>query len=393
MTNNIKESVSRRIAALRWTDQLEQSVLQTIRGQTAHPSRRRLALAITFTLVLVSVTASALLFNWHPFGEKVLVLGNARDGFATWSLENETALVKEMEAAGRDTSAFPDVQGKSEKDANAALTSALDKAWSGEHAWASMNILENVLGHFDTWSLTDKAWLSVQLDKNVLLTDTDEVNVLPSGSDMSEQTVLNNGKAMVLAAYGHVKREELDSLIPCLSFYYHQTNPAQRFWQVNFRNALQEVVYSVVFEANGSNPVVKREPTDEEFTQQQSQHDKEVLEQAALIEKMEAEKGPMAYWPLEDKAFIDGHSVPTADEIQVDQAVQIAVEALKEKYVFSQSEIEGMPMGMFFVDLTGTERRYSINFDAGNHQPNDSVAIDAKTGEVLAVYGPDNVNG
>lgn len=214
--------------------------------------RGRAALVLALVLVLLAVGCVAVVQLWRPSLETTAQLQGNQGGFESWSFDDKLALVRAMDEEGLDTSAVPELSRMTEKEADRALTYALETIWSGEIASPPVNIMERLKGLFDTWSVEEKAWYSQMLAEKRLDGDETEIYLLPDKTDMSVQGAIEQARQYLLKMYENLTAEQIDELMPCVSYYKKRgENDDRRFWLVRFRDDSNAILYSVTMSRTG----------------------------------------------------------------------------------------------------------------------------------------------
>lgn len=399
MKAELTMQVGRRLDSLQWTPQMEQNVLRHIQEHTKPKTRYRLSVvvALVMLMVLLLATATAALLGWKPFAARVMELepGSLR-GFSGWSLESKLALVDEMREADMDVSIFADIDHMSETEQDAWLTKNLKEIWSGELSYASGNILEHIRGPFYTWSLEDKAWYSQQLLDNNRIGSTDMVNLLPGPDALSTEEVILKAEDFLLKEYGAIATENLRKLTPSIAFYRIPNQPGFVFWRVDYRDEFGAIHYTVTFQEDGSNPVMNRLPTKEEFEKILQDTIDYAERNADRIQHLEQEKGDQLFWSLEEKAEYLGSPLPSDKDMPLLEAQQLAKNAIMKRFGLSSNDLDALPWGAYYsyyeTEAMTTVPAYSITFVVDNLNLY-GVIVNAATGEILLLQGPDEGNG
>ncbi len=391
MDNSVHNSIKRRLAGLTWNQSNTNSVLEQMSKKRSSVKLRRFVY-VALILLLVTSTVFAIT-TWKPFVEKVIQLESGGNGFDSWSLEAKRKLVQEMRAYGMDIPELPETDHSEDEDTyEEQLNEALARIWNGENGMVAINILEHVMGPFWTWSFEDRAWVSQQLLNNKLLSPTDEINLIPTNTDMRPTEVTALAENAILTQFADVNKRHLMTYQPYVSYYKLPGDITSNWWRVDYRDGEGTIWYTVTFRTNRKNLVVSRIPPASERERAQQNYEEWVLQQEALKNRMEKEKGLMLFWSLEDKALFEGNLLPEANEVQPEEAVKAAKAAITQKYDISQDELEKLPYGMYFSTIGTGYRAYSISFvcDEG---PTYNAIVNASTGEVTEVRGPGDENG
>lgn len=344
--------------------------------------RRRAALVLALAILMLAAGCVAAVQLWHPFLETTARLQGNRGGFESWSFDDKLALVRAMEEEGLDTSAVPELSCMTEKEADRALTAALETIWSGEIASPLVNIMERLKGLFDTWSLEEKAWYSQMLAENRLDGEETEIHLLPDATDMSAQGAIEHARQLLLKMYENLTAEQIDELAPCVSYYKKRGDDDRRFWTVRFRDDSNAILYSVTMSRTGLPleiyPTLR---TQEEIDESESK----ALEEQKLREEIEATQGPMITWSLEDKAraYPETYDLPREDELTEAEALRLAAQAL------SGERLDGLCAYAYFCDDGDGNRYYIVNYVDSALSGVCSVSLDAATGRVLELHSAD----
>lgn len=286
--------------------QFEARVSETVsrlQSESKQPSRRfhrrRAALVLALVILMLAAGCVAAVQLLHPFHKTTVRLQGNQGGFASWSFDDKLALVRAMEEEGLDTSAVPELSRMTEKEADQALTAALETIWSGEIVSSLVNIMERLKGLFDTWSLEEKAWYSQMLAENRLDGEETVIHLLPEKTDMSAQGAIEHARQLLLKMYESLTVEQIDELAPCVSYYKKCGDDDRRFWTVCFRDDSNAILYSVTMLRTGLPleiyPTLR---TQEDI----DESERKALEQQKLREEMKASQEPVITWNLEDKA-------------------------------------------------------------------------------------------
>lgn len=385
--------VQRRISSLQWTSQHERRVLHYIQAQTSPKKRLRWSVVLALVLVMVTLVAAATVLGWRLLGERTMELDPlASSGFAGWSLENKQALVQAMRDHEMDVSAFDNLDALSQSELDTELTKRLSAYWPGHLANESGNILEGIRGPFYTWSLEDKAWFTQQLIINNRLGQADEMNLVPDMEDFTFEEAKTLAVSRLTREYSHIEENTLAQFSTYASFYSLQSQPDVKYWSITFRDAYGAIHYQAIFQADGSSVKLSRAPTREETLETQRKNLSEASDRQSKIDALEQEKGPQLFWSLEEKAELFGAPLPGAEDISLETALSIAKQAIVEKFGASQSTLDSLRFGVYFMKNADSKDCYAFSFMAGDSIAY-SVEVEASTGKVLLLTGTGDGNG
>lgn len=385
--------VQRRISSLQWTPQHERRVLHLIQVKTPRRKRLRMSAMLALALAMLTLVAAASVLGWRLFGERAMELDPfTSSGFAGWPIESKQALVQAMRDNGMDVSAFDGLDALAQNELDAELAKRLSAYFPGHLAHESANILEGIHGPYYAWSLEDKAWFTQQLIKNNRLGEADEINLVPGHDDFT----LEDAKALavnhLVRAYPPIDENTLAQFSACPAFYSLRSQPGVKYWNIAFRDAYGAIHYQAVFRADGSDVKVSRAPTQEEFHEALRKTSNEAIGRQNRIAALEQQKGPQLFWSLEDKAEILGAPLPGANDIPLETALSLARQAIMDKFGISQSELDALRFGVYFMKNADVKDCYAFTFTEGDSFVY-SVEVEASTGKILLLNGPGEGNG
>lgn len=173
-----------------------------------------------------------------------------------------------------------------------------------------------------------------------------------------------------------------------------RANDTMRWWYISFgRPGMHEHVRFDVVVLSPEGPVAAHTAR-EQYESALAQY----AEPFSDLDALEKEKGRLFTWSLEDKQAYapDLWGLPGPNDITQEQALAIATKCLKDKYGMTDEELARWhPFYMF--DITGTPQWslqfYTDEIIASSDLTGYSVSIDARTGEVLQCWAPEEQNG
>lgn len=127
---------------------------------------------------------------------------------------------------------------------------------------------------------------------------------------------------------------------------------------------------------------------------------------ATQFAAMEAEKGPMIRWSLEDKASLQAlmdaagmasegviYGLPGEDDIPVEEAERIATETVKSTYGLTDEDLTRFVPCFIFNIFDAENPVYQVTFELEDMTEAQlegyTVCINARTGEVTETYSPE----
>ena len=105
-----------------------------------------------------------------------------------------------------------------------------------------------------------------KLIENNRLSEADEINLLPGPTDYSREDAVQRLRAYCWLLWAH-QPETLHQLMPAVYYYQLQEQPGN-FWKVEYGDDHGAILYTATFQADGSNPVLTRIPTEQEMAEQ-----------------------------------------------------------------------------------------------------------------------------
>lgn len=385
------------LASLSWNGRKSEKVLERARGGGRAGKQISLSLVLALALLLIAVGALALTLI-NPFAERVMEMEHENGSFSEWTLDEKLSLVAAMEEFGVDTTAIPNVASMPESEADAVLGSAIETLYAGEVGSLHYNILEKAKGFFDAWTLEDKAWYGELLLKyGHIARPNDCLYSLPGADVMPMEDAYALACRWLTEKYG-IDCEELTryGVFPFyLSFY---AAPDTYYWKFHWRNEYNEMMYSALIPVDGNENAseIWRRPTGEEWDAVMADTTAQALAKQALREKLEAERGLMITWSLEEKAELyETYGLPREGEITQEQAVALAKEAIVKERGVPKETFDALYAYSYFLADDEGKRYYAVSFfedEEANRLTPYAASVDAETGDILGLYG-DNGNG
>lgn len=173
--------------------------------------------------------------------------------------------------------------------------------------------------------------------------------------------------------------------------YYRNDDDSRRWWLVNITDTSypegMQPIYQVALVMPNGEPAYF---TEHGFYADEIKWNQQCLE----FDRLEKERGPYAFWTLEQKAAWDPESsgLPAGDEIPQEEALRLARAAVEQRFPGSGERLSDLKPAFFFI--TYQTRTWQIVFlepSAGVDPTGDEyfVILDAKTGEIMDVAVPE----
>ncbi|HML49233.1 MAG TPA: hypothetical protein PKE04_21040, partial [Clostridia bacterium] len=278
----------------------------------------------------------------------------------------------------------PGIEGLPEAEASALLTQTLEAAFGGSTSSLTENMADQQKGRFDNWSLEEKARYTQLLYQHGLLNQGIPIHYVPDAEDLAPAEVEWRARAAVAYEY-RISEQDLSGYAVRLSFCAAQENPDSKFWVANFRDAADQLCFAVRLARDGSALGTEQLDPDEPEAPVENESVLAIEQALALQRQMESQQGPMFKWSLEDKAkvFPDAYGIPNESEVQLDEALRIAAEAMQRTYHWT-NETAGQYDAYAYFLIDRPAHYYVVNFFLGDN-PVGSVEINASDGAVLNV--------
>lgn len=369
--------------ALVWAD--VQTRLHT--WEQALPRRRRLRLALALVAVLL-LGACATLLPWQTLVERVLHIEQVEESLTVseWSPAHQQAVLAALQQAGYDLSSLPDTTGMSDEEQSQVLGAWLSEALDGPLASAHGNLLLQINGFLDDWSLQDKAWYADLLMAYGLADPGDFISIIPPDRPVVDLTQAMNLTAQRLEAAYAGTDAETSLLHPCVFYGYSlleegsltDPEPGSIGWRIRYRNTNNELWFECFIpDMEDTQALVwYRRPTNGELAYQAAQNDERALTRQQAFAALEAERGWFITWTLEQKAefYPEFYALPEDGELREEEAIALARSALPQK-----TSTQAPYAYCYFVTDASCGRAYFIHFfsDAEGTQLVASVTVAA----------------
>ena len=313
----------------------------------------------------------------------------------TWSLDEVENVISEMQSLGIPLS--DDIMEKLEGYAH-------DEAFSKYECIIAF--LQEQNGPFYRWSVEDKHRSQLLLVSYNLLDEP--IFILPSGSDITQERVIETAKATLHERY-NISPEQLENYNNYLSFQKMlNSEGVKKVWSIAFEPTAPDLdVFQVLVSAEG-----------------------EVLESKNLSDRgawdlywdyfqpLEEEKGLFSLWPLQEKVWFadqlrsmiksettlgDGLNptiqaildtpfiLPTEQYLTEEEAVALAITAVGKAYPLSGEWVQLFRIGRTLYKHDSKDAIWRISFwhMPGLEMPKafigGMVQMDAATGEILSI--------
>ena len=397
MKNKFQGLVDDRLSGLEWTGEEKHKVISKLKGEKIMKKKLSLGFVVVAALLLVVVAALAIT-QWNPMIEQIFATEQKKGQIETWALKDKETLITAMQDGGYDMSTLPEIQALADEAKDAALTKWLNEQFSGEVASIHVSAMEKLKGFFDTWSLEDKAWYSGLQLQTKMVADGDFINTIPEKQSVTKDMAVSTSEAL-LGRLVNVSPDDLRAYQVNIFYGYYHPDMEHHYWLVHYRNREgNNLVYAVKV---SDSPTMEAECifkpiTAGELKAMNERNEKAIAEKRSLLQQLEAERGPIITWTLEQKAAFDSdYGIPTGDDISEDEAFTLAKKAIHEKFGVSLEAMDAWGCYSFFSVLNPENRHFAVHFFSDPETARDllySVEV-TSSGEVILIQGPDDGNG
>ncbi len=401
--NIIRQKIDTELSFLDSRPSLHGDIMSQIKGVRKRGITMRKSLVVPVLLVIfllmgsIAFAATALL---NYIFEKAIDMETEQGSFCTWKLDDKVALINLLSENGwsfseTDIALLNDDQVPNDTKEK-LVTKLIEEEFGREDAFSHIDIIEQVKGPMQMWSLEDKAWYSSYIRSQRTFIDSWE-DVLPDESDLTQEEAVAIAKKAILEAHP-ITEEELEERFVSVDFFTNDEH-LDPCWRVSWLTApYGSTEYTVLMTRAGE---IIEDPKLGVYTPDHM---------ALLMKQNEAENttvdpayptGRQDQWSLEDKAKWLGNDngIPSVQEISEEMAVAVAQEAITSMGIDLQDyEISVWYKLYDYYDTSETSRQtpfyvvyYIDDFDAPMNVY--SVLIDPNTGTVIQIFTPDDSLG
>lgn len=387
----LRHAIDAQLSGVTKNPEMRKNVLRQVRGEVV--VKKKLSFILVLVVILVLMMATALAASvWRSFFEPVVAIETESGSFSDWTFEEKLQLLDFMKNNGIQ---LPDEKMKllsdksitNEKKEQIATEIIVDQ-YGREDAISHIDIMENVKGPMETWSLEDKAWYSQLMQKFGRLGD-DRLNIIPDAQDLSKEKAVEIAAKALIDARG-ISMEALQAQNAIVWYFAYPSDDIENpRWLVVFGD------YSVMLTKTGE---VTEDPkwgilTPAHEMQWEAEQKRETEEQKKTIAEMETELGPMHTWSLKDKLVISpDYRLPTASDLAEEEAIAKAKEELVKVYGIGESVLDQYTPYVWLErghqNKDKWEYFYRIDFGTIDRPHIYGVIMMSETGEILETYCP-----
>ncbi len=388
---DLQHAIDAQFSSITKNPELYRNVLRQARGEIV--VKKKISFILVFILMLVLIMATALAASvWHTFFEPVVTIEAKSGSFATWTLKEKLMLLDLMIDNGIQIPTdklkqLSDDSVETDKKEQMATEIIVDQ-YGREDALSHIDIMEDVKGPIDTWSLEDKAWYSQLMQKYGRLGD-DKLNILPGAQDLTKEKAVEIAAQALSAARGiSLSASQIHSAY--VSYFVCPAADVEHpRWLVEFEG------YKVLLTKSGE---VTEDPklgilSPVHEMQREAEQDLKIQEQSKTIAEMEKVLGPTHTWSLKDKLVISqSYRLPAAGDLSEEEAITKAKEALIEAYGVEESVLDQYTPYVWLErgnrNKDKWEYIYRIDFGTVERPHIYGVIMMSETGEILETYCP-----
>ena len=356
-------------------------------------SRRGMAVLVTALVLLLTAVALAV-SNWTTLMEWIYRL-EKETPVSGWTLEQKQQVADALREIGYNMEDLPDLTPMNDRQRDRALGDWLRVQFQGEVTDGGYNLLTQLKGFYDEWSLTVKAWFSGLLLQNGEIETGEFVSTVPHRGPGEAAQAVALAQAELEKAYAGTDTD-ISSLTPYTFYGYFYPIDDVLYWRIHYRNEHLENWFTVLVQdsdpAHYQAQVIYQRPTDAElaagFARQTARNEKK----RALWEQLEAERGPLITWTFEQQAefFPDSYGVPGPEDMTFEAACDIAREAYCDYLAVPREEADKLYCYGYFIINDG-KPHYAVSFfynEGGIEGPAQSV--DVYTDGTVVFHGQAN---
>ena len=357
-----------------------QAKIANLRRRVFGLTRRGMAVLVTALVLLLTAVALAV-SNWNALLEWIYRM-EKESPVATWTLEQKQQVADGLREIGYNMDTLPDLTSMNDLQRDRALTDWLRVQFQGEVTDGGYNLLTQLKGFYDDWSLTDKAWFSGLLLQIGEIEDGEFVSTVPHRGPDEAARAVALAQIELEKAYAGTDTD-IASLTPYTFYGYFYPIDDVLYWRIHYRNQHLENWFTVLVQdsdpAHYQAQVIYQRPTDAElaagFARQTARNEKK----RKLWEQLEAERGPLITWTFEQQAefFPDDYGVPGPEDMTFEEACDIARDAYCDYLAVPREEADKLYCFAYFITNDG-KPYYAVNFfynEGGIEGPGQSVNV------------------
>lgn len=422
----VQEALDQDAAFIQPDPYLAQRVLNQARreGEKTVKKKISVALIIAIALMLSGAVAVAAALLWQDYVPQVKQAEHELGDYVEWPADQRIKLANDLLSMGY----------VNESEAAAVLVSEdateEEKALAADQMMLELTGLDDVkeihssfityaiMGYEDTWTPEQRVWWNgiVTMYGDDGATDT---LIVPTDNDLPEEEAVAIAKAAVKEAYGF-DDAYMAKLHPVANLYVTDERPDYKRWDIQLKlyregsTSWAEKIYCVIVDENGEvieDPDIGAPHIAEQAARTKALEEKKKAPYLQLYLKYFEEQGSNFFWcwpydvkaayseeiiPLTNnleslseevaKTIVYRYGIPSEDNIQYDQALQLTKRTVCDQYGLTSDEIEQystMYEAFDITDQSAPKWKFVLINPDDWYGIRYRVHVDAITGEVI----------